>query len=318
MDHLTTRLTLFSRIPLRPFLFSLVLLLIVSVTGCVSKEESDRRVREAVQQEQVRWAATVKGLREEKEKQKELADAEIAKTRADAEARIVQVQTEADEKVKRVAIENNKRGAMGLGVDVYQQITAPSWVSLVLLWLLVVVTLGALAAVSLWLIRDSWGWAQWIKLLLVPVSVYGILRFTPSFTSEIFPLGIVHEGVAELTLVSVGLVYAFFFDRYRGAQRRLLLDFVGLGASIVLLTAVTELFLFNQDLLGASGPSLGLKLAAGAPVGAAIYAIGRVVKDSVDRSIWGSDETEKAVQARPAGTMKMRPAISLFSSNENV
>lgn len=269
----------FRRSYLPAVVLTLVLLVSLITTGCVSEKECSRRVSEAVANEQAVWAEIVKGLKADNDQQEEQFTAEISRLKAQAEQERL-----------ATAIANHQRGAAGLNVDVYENITVPSLVSRIVFWVAFVLIVALVVALGIWLVRDESPWNQWSKLLMVPLAVYVFLRFASAITGEGFRVAILHDGFMEAAGLLAGFTCIGLFDLYRQAQRRLVLDLLGVALCIFALLATLELVLFNHEVLMVSGATFALRLTVCPLLGAVVYVIGNAIKTSAQRHVGSNVE----------------------------
>lgn len=317
MDNLTTNRKSCNR-KFSPFLLiGLITLIVLGVAGCVTKTECDRLVREAIEHEQTAAAARIKALEDEKNAEikrlseelthdREKFDAETKRLHAEFEAEVKRLSAEVEEQKMRIAATNYHAGTLKQPFPEYQSLGAPSLIAQSLYWFCLLITMGTLGAAGVWLIRDPVTWTQWTKALVVPVSIYAFMRFMAGLTTTIFSTSLVHTGLIECVLVVLGFISALLFEGYVRGQRRLPLDLLGLTAASLLMMGAAEFFALNREALQAS--TLGLRLTACAPIGVAIFAIARAVKQSTLRNAAASGRGEELGNGR--GATKFRSVVS--------
>ncbi len=317
MDNLTTNRRSCNR-KFSPFpLIVLITLMVFGAAGCVTKTECDRLVREAIEHEQAVAAARIKALEDKKNAEIKRLTEELAHDRAKFDAEVKRLQAEFDAEVKRLSAEveaqkmqiatrNYEAGTLKQPFPEYRSLGAPSLIAQCLYWFCLLITMGTLGAAGVWLTRDPVAWTQWTKALVVPVSIYAFMRFMAGLTTTIFSTSLAHTGLIECVLVVVGFVSALLFERYVRVQRRLPLDLMGVTAASLLMMGAAEFFALNREALQAS--TLGLRLTACAPIGVAIFAIGRAVKQSAVRNAGASGGGEEPGNGR--GATKFRSVVS--------
>ena len=263
-------------------LILLIILLVIGVTGCISKDEHERLLREAVQREQASAALRIQKVQDEANAKVKAAVDDRDRERMENEAKLTKLRSDAAEEKMRTAVNNYDAGKRGLSFPEYQPLGASSRLSQAAFWLFLLITLGALGAAGVWLIRDPALWTSVAKALMMPLMIYAYIRFLAGVTNKILNAGLVHGALTECALVIGGFVCAFLFDKYITSRRHITLDLVSVAAASLLMMAVTEFFLINREALLAS--TLGLRLSACAPIGVAVFSIAKVVREISMRS----------------------------------